>query len=100
MIKHIVMLRIQDFAEGKTKHENAVYMKEILESLKEKIPQIIKLEVGINFKHHQGAFDIVLFVEFNSKEDLDAYIANPEHKKVAEYIIKVRSDRAVIDYEC
>jgi hypothetical protein len=99
MINHIVMLRIKDFAEGKSKKENLEYMKTLLYSLKEKISGILDLEVGINYKQHEPAFDLALIVKFDSKQDLENYIVHPEHKKIAEYIHKVRTDRAVVDYE-
>jgi len=38
MLHHIVMWKLKDFAEGKTKNENAELMKEKLEDLKIKIP--------------------------------------------------------------
>jgi hypothetical protein len=39
MIKHIVMWRLKEFAEGAAKAENALRMKEILETLPVKIPE-------------------------------------------------------------
>ena len=43
MIKHIVIWRLFDFAEGNTKKENALKLKEMLLSLPSKIPQIKKI---------------------------------------------------------
>ena len=40
MLKHIVMWKFKDFAEGKSKIENAQWMKEHLESLIGVIPEI------------------------------------------------------------
>ena len=45
MIKHIVMFRLKDSAEGHSKAENARKLKILLESLKEKIPVVKCLEV-------------------------------------------------------
>jgi len=49
MIKHIVFFGLADNAEGKSKAENAVIIKSELENLKHLIPQIKKIEVGINY---------------------------------------------------
>ena len=48
MLKHIVMWKLKEFAEGKTKAENALIMKENLERLVGIVPEIISLQVGIN----------------------------------------------------
>ena len=41
MLKHIVMWKLKEFAEGKTKAENALIMKESLERLVGIVPEII-----------------------------------------------------------
>lgn len=48
MLKHIVMWRLADSAEGRTKAENARWMKEHLEALVGVVPQLLSAEVGIN----------------------------------------------------
>ncbi len=100
MIKHIVFWNLEDNAQGKTKAENALIIKEELEELKNHIPQLKKIEVGVN---HPDApadnYDIALFCEFESMNDLDIYQNHPEHKRVAAYIGKVRKARVAIDYE-
>lgn len=100
MIKHIVFFNLVDEAEGKTKMEHALHIKRELEALANVIPQIKKIEVGINHPETpQSNWDISLYSEFESLEDLDIYQEHPEHKKVGAYIGKVRTDRACVDYE-
>ena len=100
MIKHIVFFKLADNAEGKTKAENALFIKTELENLINSIPQIKFIEVGINSAEAPaGNFDIALNSEFESMADLDTYQAHPDHKRVAAYIGKVRTDRACVDYE-
>lgn len=100
MIKHIVFFNIADNVEGKTKAEHALYIKSELEALKGLIPEIISIEVGINHPEAPtGNFDIVLYSEFATMSDLDAYQVHPEHKRVAAYIGKVKTGRACVDYE-
>lgn len=100
MIKHIVFFKLADNAEGRTKAENALFIKSELENLKNSIPQIKFIEVGINSAEAPaGNFDIALNSEFESMADLDTYQAHPDHKRVAAYIGKVRTDRACVDYE-
>lgn len=100
MIKHIVFFGIADEAEGKSKKENLLYIKEELEALIHLIPQLKKIEVGVNHPDAPaGNFDFALYTEFESMKDLDIYQVHPEHKRVAAYIGKVKTSRACVDYE-
>lgn len=97
MVKHIVVWRLNDVDN---KAELAFEIKKNLEALKDKIDEIIDIEVGINFNETEAASDIVLVSTFASKEALNAYIVHPEHKAVgAEYVRPNVSERRVIDYE-
>jgi hypothetical protein len=99
MIKHIVMWKLKDFAEGNSKKDNAQKIKSDLENLKSKIKEIEKMEVGINFNSSDCAFDAVLYSEFKNKEDLETYQKHPEHQAVSAFVGKIREDRKVVDYE-
>lgn len=100
MIKHIVFFRLADNAEGKSREQNALLIKEKLENLKNLVPEIKMIEVGVNCPNAPKTdYDIALYTEFNSFDDLDVYQEHPEHKKVAAYIGKVKTSRASVDYE-
>ncbi|HCW03966.1 MAG TPA: stress responsive protein [Clostridium sp.] len=99
MIKHIVMWKLKEFAEGKNKLENAQIIKRDLEALQDKIKEIRHIEVGININESEQAYDVVLYSEFNSIEDLNIYQNHQEHLRVAEFVGKVREARVVTDYE-
>lgn len=100
MIVHIVFFGLAESAEGKSKAENAKYIKAELENLQHLIPEIKKIEVGINLPQEAiGNHDIALYSEFESMNDLENYQAHPAHKLVAAYIGKVRTSRACVDYE-
>ncbi len=99
MIKHIVFFRLVESAEGKSKSEIAAIIKIELENLKQFIPEIINIEVGINVPNAPKTdFDIALYSEFESFETLDIYQEHPEHKRVAAYIGTVKTSRAAVDY--
>lgn len=99
MIKHIVMWKLKDQALNKTKNENALEMKNLLERLQSKISEVIKIEVGINHLDNEQAYDVVLYTEFNNKDDLAKYQVNPKHQVVVEFIKKVSYKRVFVDYE-
>ena len=98
MLKHIVLFKLKDQAEGKTKQENAERIKKDLESLKAMIPQIKHLEVGINAIPSEAAHDIAIYSEFANEKDLGLYSNHPEHVRVAGFVKKVMEGRVVVDY--
>lgn len=98
MLKHIVMWRLKDQAEGGDRAANAQRIKAALEALRGRIPGLLSLEVGIDVERSPAAFDLVLYSTFEGPEALAAYQVHPEHARVAEFIGRVRSERAVVDY--
>lgn len=98
MIKHIVLFKLREHAEGADKRQNALKIKAALEDLRRKIPEIIHLEVGINSIPSDGAYDIALYSSFADEKDLNTYLRHPEHVKAAEFVAKVRESRVVVDY--
>lgn len=99
MVKHIVFFQLAENAEGKTKIELAEFIKTELENLKNIIPEIRTIEVGINCPlAPKTDFDISLYSEFDSFEALNIYQEHPEHKRVAAFIGKVKTARAAVDY--
>lgn len=97
MVKHIVVWRMKDTPD---KLEKAQAIKENLENLKGRIPEIVSIEVGLNFNTSESASDVVLVSEFNSKEDLAVYQEHELHKNVGTNFVRPNvSERRVVDYE-
>lgn len=99
MIKHIVIWKLKESAHGNTCEENAQIIKSRLEALPAVIPEIVHLEVGLDFSNTESSGDIVLYSEFKTKEDLDKYQAHPEHQALMPFVMEARSERRVVDYE-
>lgn len=99
MVKHIVMWKLKETAEGNGKEQNAGIIKEKLEGLRGRIPGLISIEVGIDVNRSEMAFDVVLYSEFESLEALQGYQKNPEHLKAAGFVRAVKENRVVVDYE-
>lgn len=93
------MWKLKEMAAGNNKAANAKLLKEKLEALKNLIPQIQSLEVGINCAESEAAWDVVLLTEFNSKAELDIYINHPDHKSLVKFVSEIRIERAVVDAE-
>lgn len=98
MIKHIVLFRFKDFAEGSEKAENIESLKSRLKALEDTIDEIKSFEVGINFGNTDVSYDLALCSEFENREDLYSYQKHPEHVKVADFVKKVCENRVVADY--
>ncbi|MBA3030358.1 MAG: Dabb family protein [Desulfobacteraceae bacterium] len=99
MFKHIVMWRLKDFAEGATKQENAVKLKTLLTGLKDKIPEIKHIEVGIDLSQTPRSYDVVLYSAFENQEDCRIYMKHPEHVLAGSFVGKVTAERILVDYE-
>ncbi len=98
MIKHVVMFKFKEFAEGRDKAANCRMLKAGLEGLPAKIKEIKLFDVGVNFFQASVAYDLILISEFESKEDLYSYQKHPEHVKVADFVGKTCESRVVVDY--
>lgn len=98
MIKHIVLWKLKE-GEASKRKAAAQELKEALEGLKGKIPQIRLLEVGINFNPAETASDVSLYTVFDGQADLDLYQKHPEHLKVVEVVKRLTVERRVSDYE-
>lgn len=99
MLKHIVMWRFIDEAEGQSVREHAEWMKSHLEALVGVVPEIKQLEVGVNQAESPAAFDAVLTLLVEDAEALSRYKAHPAHQAISTHCKAVRSDRVVVDYE-
>lgn len=100
MIRHIVMFKFKEEAEGRTKAENLAITKAMLEALPAKIDLIRASSVAVNSANADGAnYDLCLISDFDSFEDLAAYIVHPDHKAVGAFMRPVRLDRACVDFE-
>ena len=100
MITHIVMWKLKEEAEGKTKQENAAEIKRRLESLVGVIEEIKSLRVGINLNDtDEATYAACLVSEFESMEALARYQVHPEHKNVSAFVKEVRVARTAVDFE-
>lgn len=95
MIKHIVMWKFKDEVAEADKLE----MKRQLEALKGVVPTLVDIEIGMDVVGKDASKDMVLYSEFASMNDLQAYAVHPEHLKVVEFVKPLVCERAVVDYE-
>ena len=99
MIRHIVMWKFKDTAEGKTKQENMEWVREHLYALLPIIPEIKRMEIGFDITGSDMSMDLMLLTEFDTVETMKTYAVHPEHLKVSAYVRKVIETRVVLDCE-
>ena len=98
MIKHIVMWRLKDEAQGNSKSANAELVKDKLEALQGRIPGLLAVEVGLDVSATEASADVVLYSELEDQAALDAYQVHPEHEAVKAFVGEVTAARWVVDY--
>lgn len=92
MITHIVFFKLKDPMDiEKTR--------DVLLSMKGKIPQLRYLEAGIDIIRSERSYDLALVTKFDSLEDLQSYQKHPVHVEVLKYITSVKESTISVDYE-
>lgn len=99
MIKHIVMWKFKDEAEGATKAANLLRAKTLLDACAGLIPGTLKFEVAMARPGLECTCDLVLYSEFSDRAALDAYQNHPEHLAIKPFIGAARLERQCMDYE-
>ena len=93
MIRHVIMWQ---FREG-TEQEMHRFL-DGLRALDGQIPEILKMEVGVNQKpgnsHHA-----VLIADFADWDSLERYRKDPRHVAVSEICQAIRTQRCAVDFE-
>jgi len=99
MIKHIVIWKLKEYAEGADRATNAVKMKAMLDACAHIVPGILKFEAVLAQPGLESTYDIILYSEFADKAALDAYQEHPEHVAIKPFVGAVRAERQCMDYE-
>ncbi len=97
-IKHIVMWNVRGDDAAARAH-NLARLKAEFESLRGRIPGLLRLEVGIDESRIDYACDVVLCTEFTSRQALRDYADHPEHLRVRRSLGDMRSARHQVDFE-
>ena len=98
MIKHIVMWKLKEHAEGADKATNAVKLKSLLDPCANLVPGTLAFEVALAESGYECTYDVVLYSVFESAAALDAYQNHPQHVALKPFVAAVRSERQCMDY--
>jgi quinol monooxygenase YgiN len=97
LIRHIVMWNLRG-ATPAEKAANVQRLRRGFESLRGRVPGLLRLEIGVDTSGVDYACDVVLVSEFASQAALDAYATHPEHLRVKQELGDLRTHRYQVDY--
>ena len=93
MIRHVIMWK---FREGE--EENMHRFLNGLKSLDGVIPEIRRMEVGVNVLEKNN-YDACLIADFDDLESLERYKKDPRHVAVSTLCKSIREARGAVDFE-
>lgn len=94
MIEHMVWLKFRPAVTPQKIEQHLA----ALRSLKNTVPGIIELSVGLNFTDRANGCTHGLLVRLASRKDLETYLRHPEHVRVAT-ALKVDANVLALDLE-
>ncbi|HOU91293.1 MAG TPA: Dabb family protein [Polyangiaceae bacterium] len=93
MFTHVVLFKLVDPVADVER------VRQGLLALRDEIPGILGLEVGVDVLRQERSYDVALIVRFDSRAAHDAYQAHPAHRAFAELLRPLRSHVAAVDFE-
>ena len=99
MVKHIVLFKLKEEMSEADKLSVMSQFKEAIEALPAKISVIRSIEVGLNINPNE-AWNIALYSEFDSLDDVKVYATHPEHVAAGKLLADAKESRSCVDYEC
>lgn len=95
MIKHIVCFKLRDGSP-----EQVETTRDLLLSMKGRVPQVRDLFVGVDFLHSPRSYDLILEVTVDDRAALDAYQHDPYHcATVKTHMHAVQESSIAVDVE-
>lgn len=98
MIKHVVLFQLKNEVEAAVRQQAMEEFRSGILALPAVIPCIRHIEVGFNVNPDEK-FDIALYGEFDSLDDVRFYAQHPAHVAVAGRIKPYVERRSCTDYE-
>lgn len=97
MVKHIVLFQLETDMSAEQKQQVTAGFKSAIEALPGVVPGLRKAEVGFNANPSER-YDIALYSELDTLDDVKAYAVHPAHVAAAGIIKPYIRSRACTDY--
>lgn len=97
-LRHIVMWRLKDEAEGQSKAENMLIAQEALMRFSNLVPGIELFEVGLKTDGLDCTCDLILNSVFKDEAALTAYQNHPDHLAIKPLMKAIVEQRQCMDF--
>jgi hypothetical protein len=96
VLRHVVLFK---FKEG-TSHDKIKIVESEFKALKDKIPQILSYEWGLNNSPEglDKGFTHCFILSFTSEKDREIYLPHPDHQAFVKLLDGILEDVLVVDY--
>jgi hypothetical protein len=98
MIRHMVMWRLHDQAQGADKAANLAKAKDVLLSCAQVVPGIHTFEVATATPGMDCTHDLVLHMLVDDAQVLAAYQKHPQHQAIKPFMQAVVLERCCMDF--
>ena len=99
MVKHIILWKLDESRTSEEKAEIKKNMKQHLEGLMGKVPELLEMQIHINPLASSNA-DVMLDATLESEKALQNYAVHPAHVAAADtYVRPYTVERVCMDYE-
>jgi hypothetical protein len=94
MLHHIVMIEVNK----DTPDDHLQAFRERLMAMPDTIPEIKAIDVRLDELHTTRSWDVLLHVQFENQEALEAYLIHPDHQSAVAFNRDYQTNIAVLDY--
>lgn len=95
MVKHIVCFKLKDYTPQK-----AEYARNLLLTMRGRVPEIRELFAGVDFLHSERSYDLILEVTVDDRAALERYQQDPYHcGTIKPHMHAVRESSVAVDVE-
>ncbi len=95
MVKHVVCFKLKDCTP-----EKAEAARDLLLTMRGKVPEIVGLFAGADFLHSERSYDVILEVTVKDREALERYQRDPYHcGTIKPYMHAAREASVAVDVE-
>ena len=99
MLRHIVMWKLKEHAEGADRAANRLRAQALLESCAALAPGTLHFQVGIAREGLECSYDVVLDSSFADRAALAAYQNHPDHVAIKPFMKAIVAERQCMDFE-
>lgn len=97
-IAHIVTWRLNGETPDK-RSQQAHELVHVFESSRSEFQGLLRMELGRNIIDVEDAWDVALYMVFESREHLELYQSHSAHQRIKSVVGPMRTSRGQVDFE-